>query len=60
MNNSEAISIVKGHTPDCSKEEITKAWQYLVDNGAVWDLGKKFSLMASCMIAAGTLERNGA
>ncbi len=60
MNTSTAISIVKGHTPDCSKEEILSAWQWLVDSGTVWNMGKHYSNLAACMIAAGTLERNAA
>jgi hypothetical protein len=60
MTTGEAISIVKGQTPDCSREQIRKAWQHLVDTGTIWNMGKDYSLMASCMIAAGTLERNAA
>lgn len=60
MNTSDAISIVKGYTPDCSKAEIIEAWQCLVDNGTVWNMGHHYSLMASCMIEAGALERNAA
>jgi len=60
MNNSAAISIVKGQTPDCSREEIRKAWQWLVDSGKVWDMGSHYSHLAACMIEAGTLERNPA
>jgi hypothetical protein len=60
MNTSGAISIVKGLTPDCSREEIRKAWQHLVDTGTVWNMGLRYSQMAACMIEAGTLERNAA
>lgn len=60
MRTSEAISIVKGITPDCSKTETLAAWQTLVDSGTVWNMGKQYSQMAACMIAAGTLERNPA
>lgn len=60
MNTNDAISIVKGKTPDCSREEIRSAWQVLVDTGVVWEMGTWFSKMASCQIEAGTLERNEA
>lgn len=60
MSIIEARDIIKGFRPDCSREEIRKAWQYLVDTGVVWTMGKWFSDMAACQIAAGTLERNGA
>lgn len=60
MKTSDAISIVKGLTPDCSKAEITAAWQHLVDVGTVWNMGPHYSRLAACMIEAGTLERNAA
>lgn len=58
MTTSDAISIIKGITPDCSREETLKAWQHLVDNGTVWRMGLDFSRLAACMIEAGTLTRN--
>jgi len=60
MSTSEAISIVKGDTPDCSKHETLAAWQHLVDNGTIWNMGYRYSALAACMIEAGTLERNPA
>lgn len=60
MTNREAMRIANGKTPDCSREEIRQAWQHLVDTGAVWSMGNWYSQMASCMLEAGTLERNAA
>lgn len=60
MSKTEAQQIIKGDIPDCSREEIRKAWQSLVDSGEVWNMGKWFSELAACQIAAGTLERNAA
>lgn len=60
MTTSAAISVIKGVTPDCSREEIRNAWQHLVDVGTVWRMGAEYSRMAACMIEAGTLERNPA
>lgn len=58
MNNREAVQIINGDIPDCSREEIRKAWQSLVDSGAVWQMSGWWTKMASCQIEAGTLERN--
>lgn len=65
MNTSDAIAIVKGRTPDCSREEIRSAWQHLVNTGTVWNMekygrGQWYAQMASCMLEAGILERNAA
>lgn len=60
MTSAEAKAIVRGKTPDCSRDEIHAAWQYLVDNGEVWDMTIRESRLAACMIEAGTLERNAA
>lgn len=60
MTQADAIEIVKLRRPDCSKAEINDAWQFLVDNGTVWSLGRWYSDMASCLLASGTLERNAA
>lgn len=58
MTQQDAKNIILGYIPDCSKEETVAAWQFLVDDGSIWDMGRKISLMASCMCEAGTLERN--
>lgn len=60
MNSAEAKAIVKGKTPDCSRDEITAAWQLLVDTGEIWDMTIRESRLAACMIEAGTIERNAA
>jgi hypothetical protein len=60
MRTSEAISIIKGYTPDCSRAEILEAWQHLVDVGTIWNMGEHWSKLAACMIEAGTLKRNEA
>lgn len=60
MSNSEAVSIIKGHIPDCSREEIRNAWQHLIDDGVIWRMNKWWTDMAACQIAAGTVERNAA
>lgn len=57
MTAETAMQIVNGKTPDCSREEIRRAWQILVDTGVVWEMGTWYSQMASCQIEAGTLER---
>lgn len=60
MSTQEAKDIIQGRTPDCSREEIRNAWQTLVNDGSVWSMGKWWSDMAACQIAAGTVERNEA
>lgn len=58
----EAIDIIKGNLPyiDATPADKRNAWQFLVDQGSVWDMGTWWSNMAACQIAAGTLERNAA
>lgn len=58
MTCSEAKEIVRGHSPDRSRDEIREAWQFLVNDGIVWDMGKWYVEMASCLIASGVVERN--
>lgn len=60
MSKTEARDIVIGETPDCSREEIMRAWQFLVDHGFVWDMGEWYSHMASELIAHGDVQRNAA
>ena len=60
QSQKDATDIITGRLPDCSKEDIRRAWQYLVDRGTVWSMGKWWSDMAACQIAAGTIERNAA
>lgn len=60
MTVTEALRIVKGQTPDCSKAETTSAWQLLVDNGMIWDMTPHYARLAACMIEAGVLKRNPA
>lgn len=60
MTTQDAKDIIKGRTPDCSKQEVLSAWQYLINSGDVWGMGPWYSRMASCQIEAGTLERNAA
>jgi hypothetical protein len=60
MTQNDAVAIIKGRTPDCSLDEIRNAWQFLVDNGTIWQMDLKLSRMAACMLSAGVIERNEA
>lgn len=60
MSQQEARLIVTGAWPDCSKVEIAEAWQFLVDNGSVWQMGKWYVDMATCLLSSGVVERNAA
>jgi len=60
MTQRDAIAIVKGQTPDCSRDEIRDAWQKLVDDGTIWRMEKRLTDMACCLIASGNIERNAA
>lgn len=60
MTQSDAVQIVKGDKPDCSRQEITKAWQKLVNDGTIWRMEKRLTDMACAMLAAGVIERNAA
>lgn len=60
MTQKEAKQVVEGFIPDCSKEYILSAWQFLIDDGSIWRMSRRYGELASCMIAAGTLERNAA
>lgn len=60
MTTAEAKQVVKGFIPDCSKDEIRKAWQHLVDSGEVWQMDTWHIQMAECLISSGVVERNAA
>ena len=60
MTQAYAKEVVRGEVPDCSRQEIAKAWQKLVDTGCVWSMGKYYSDMACALIATGVVERNAA
>lgn len=51
---------ITGDEPDCSREEVSAAWQMLVDTGVVWGMGQWWSDMACNLIASGVIERNPA
>lgn len=61
MTVTLAKQIVSGKVPDVSKDEIRDAWQFLVNDGAIWSDNKKwFPDMAACLVASGVIERNAA
>lgn len=60
MKQRDAEEVIRNNRPDCSREEIRRAWQTVVDNGTVWKMGKWYADMATCLISSGVIERNAA
>lgn len=60
MSKADARDIVIGVTPDCSRDAIMEAWQFLVDHGFAWEMGTWYSNMAAELVARGDIKRNAA
>ena len=53
MTNHQAIGIAEGFIEAESEEQVTEAWQQLIDTGLAWQLQGWFGRTAMRLIEAG-------
>jgi hypothetical protein len=60
MSPTEAKEIVVGQKKDCSREEVRKAWETLLNSGDLWQMSSYWRRMGSALYAAGEINHEEA
>lgn len=56
MDSYTAVGLAEGFIEAESEEQLTEAWQYLVDSGLAWSLQGSFGRTANNLIARGVIN----
>lgn len=56
MDSYTAVGLAEGFIEAESEEQLTEAWQYLVDSGLAWSLQGSFGRTANNLIERGIIN----
>ena len=56
MNLLEAVKIIEWDTDNATEDELTEAWQFLVDTGHAWNLQGWYGRTATDLIESGFIQ----
>ena len=56
MDSYTAVGLAEGFIEAESEEQLTEAWQYLVDSGLAWSLQGSFGRTANNLIERGVIN----
>lgn len=60
MDLARAVHIVDNFDePEFSDADVLRAWQYLIDSGAAWQLPEDYGRVATCLLQDGMCRRPG-